>query len=93
MQQIDRVRCFTAQDSPRELDGRLFARESENILHIALADFFSAKRDQLIEHRFGVAQAAFRAARDRVCCRWLQRDLFFFGNKLQVLRDEIAGIR
>ncbi len=29
------------------------------------------------------------SARDRVCCRWLQRDLFFFGNKLQVLRDEI----
>src|SRR5262249_22932083 len=89
MQQIDRARCFTTQYSSRKIDDRLFACESENIEHIALADFFSAKRDQLIEHRFGVAQAPFRAARDRVRCRWLQRDLFFFGNKLQVLRDEV----
>src|SRR5437016_13336943 len=89
MQQIDCVRGLSSQNPPRKIDPGLFARESENIKHIALADFFAAKRDQLIEHGFGIAQAAFRSTRDRVRCRGLQRNLFSSGDELQVLRDQV----
>jgi hypothetical protein len=65
----------------------LFAGESENVEHIALGNFFSAKGNELIKHRLCIAQAAFRAARDRVCGRRLQRDLLFLCDELQVLRD------
>ena len=89
MQQIDGVRCFSSQNSPRKIDHGLLARETENIKHIAFADFFAAKRDQLIEHRFRIAKAAFRSARDGMRCRRLQRDFFFSGDELQVLRDQV----
>src|SRR6184192_3342982 len=89
MKQIDRVGCFSLQNLSRKIDDRLFAGESENAKHIALADLAAAKRDELIEHRFCIAQPAFRAARDCVRCRRLQRDLFFSGDELQVLRDQI----
>ena len=90
MQQIDRPRCFSSQYSSCKIDHGLFAGESEHVKHIALADFLSAKRDQLIEHRFRIAQAAFRSARDRVRCRRLQRNLLFSGDELQMLRDQVC---
>src|SRR5438552_1284996 len=90
MQQIDRVGRFSPQNPSREIDHGLFAREPENIEHIALAYFFAAKGDQLIEHRFRITEASFRSARDRVRRRGLKRDLFFSGDQLQVLRDQVC---
>ena len=68
----------------------MFARKSENIEHIALADFFSTKGDELIEHRFGITQTAFRAARDSMRSRGFQCDFFFSGDELEMLRDEVS---
>ena len=90
MQQFDRFRCCASKNASRKVDHRLFAGKSENVEHIALRDFVPAKRDQLIEHRFGISQAAFCAARNRVRCRRFERDLFFSGDELQVLRDQIC---
>src|SRR5206468_12675411 len=64
--------------------------ESENTEHIALGNFFSAKGNELIEHRLCIAQAALCAACDRVCGRRFQRDLLFLRDELQVLRDQIC---
>ena len=90
MEQIERVRCFAAQNSAGKIDNGLFAGKSKNIEDIALADFFPAKRDQLIEHRFRVAQSAFSAAGDRVRGCGLERDLFLAGDELQVLCDQVC---
>src|SRR5262249_37852573 len=91
MQQIDRLRCFAVQNPACKIDYHLFACESENIEHIALVDFFSAKGDELIEHRFRIAKTALRAARDRMRRSSLERDLLFLRNELQVLRNQIRG--
>ena len=66
MQQIDRARSFSSQNSPRQIDNCLVARESEYIEHIVLADFLPAKCDELIEHRFRVAQTTLGSTRNRV---------------------------
>src|SRR5438552_16917410 len=89
MQQIDRLRRFGPQNVSHQDDYRWIAGESENIEHIVLADFLSAKCHQLIEHRFRIAQTAFCTARDRVRSRRLQRDLFFSSDELEMLRNEI----
>src|SRR6266487_3145042 len=89
MQQIDRVRCFSSQNAARKINHRLLACESEDIEHVALADFLATKCNELIEHRLRIAQTAPRAARNRVRCRRLQRNLFFSGDELQVLRDQV----
>src|SRR5205085_668526 len=90
MQEFDRFRCFSSNNTLRKVDHGLFAGESENVEHIALSDFVPAKCDQLIEHRFGISQATLRAARNRMCCRRFERDLFFSGDELQVLRYQIC---
>ena len=89
VQQVERFRRFAAQNFFGEIAHRLFAGEPEDIQHIAFGDFFAAKRDQLIEHRLGVAQAALRSARDRVRGRRLERDLLLPGDELQMLRDQV----
>src|SRR5262249_51378995 len=91
MQQTDRFRCFAAQNPTCKIDYNLFACESENIEHVALVDFVSAKGDELISDRFRIAKAALRAARDRMRRTRLERDLLFLGNELQVLRNQIRG--
>jgi hypothetical protein len=68
----------------------LFTGKSENIEDIVLSNFFSAKGNQLIEHRLCIAQAALRAARDRVRGSRFQSDLLLLRDELQVLRDEIC---
>src|SRR5438046_1313400 len=90
MQHIDRVARSPPHNPSREIDHGLFAREPENIEDIALAYFYAAKGDQLIEHRFRITEASFRSARDRVRRRGLKRDLFFSGDQLQVLRDQVC---
>ena len=90
MQQINRVRSFTSQNPPGKIDHRLFACESKNIEHIVLADFLSAKRDELIEHRFRIAQTALGSTRDRMRSRGLERDFFFSSDELQMFRYEIC---
>src|SRR4030095_6996453 len=90
MQQIDRVWSFTPQNPPGETDNGLFACKSKNIEHIVLADFLSAKRDELIEHRFRVAQTALGSTRDRMRGGGLKRDFFLFRNELQMFRDEVC---
>src|SRR4029077_3907055 len=89
MQQIDRVRCFSSQNAPSQINHCLLACESEDIEHIALADFLPAECNELIKHRLRIAQTALRAACDRVPSRRLQGDLFFSGDELQVLRDQV----
>ena len=78
-----------AQNLLGKFGHRLLAGESEDIQHVALRDLVAAKRDQLIEHRFRVAQSAIRAARDRMRRRRLERDLLFSGDELQMLRDQV----
>src|SRR4030095_17260653 len=90
MQYIDRVRSFTSQNPPCKIDNGLFACESENIEHIVFADFLSAKRDELIQHRFRVAQPPLGSARNRMRTRGLKRNFFLSGNELQMFRDEVC---
>src|SRR5262249_16017864 len=89
VEQIDCGRSLRSKNSAGEIDKGLFAGKPENVEHIALFDFFSTKRDELIEHRLGITQPAVRAAGNRVRSPRLQSDLFFAGDELQVLRDQI----
>ena len=89
MQQLHRVGRGRAQNLVREICNRLLAGESKNFQHVRFTDWVAAKCDELIEHRFRVAQPAFRAARDCVCGRPFERKLLLIGNKLKMLRDQI----
>ena len=80
---------FAAQNFLGETGDGLLAGESEDIQDIGLGDILAAKRDQLIEHRFRVAQAAIRAARDGMRRGRLERDLLLAGDELQMLRDQV----
>src|SRR5262249_38277201 len=90
MQQIDCARSFTSQNPPGKIDNRLFACESKNIEHIVLGNFLSAKRDELIEHRFRVAQTALGSTRNRMRGRRLKRDFLLFSYELKMLRDQVC---
>ena len=90
---VEEVECagrFTTQNLSGEIGHGLFARESEHVEHVILPDLFSAESDELIEHRFRIAQAALGAARDCMRSRRLQRDFFFSGNELEMLRNQIC---
>ena len=67
----------------------MLAGESENIEHVGFGNFLATKGDQLIEHRFGIAQSAFGAAGDGVRGRGLERDFLLSGDELQMLRNQI----
>src|SRR5207244_11288011 len=84
VKELEGCRGFALQNPPGKIDHGLFARKSENIEDIALADFFPAECDKLIEHRFCIAQTAFRATRDRMRRRWFLRYFFFSCYELQV---------
>ena len=71
----------------------MFAGEPEDIQHVALRDRLAAKRDQLIEHRLGVAQAAIRAARDRVRGGRLELHLLFSAMNCRCCAIRFAGMR
>ena len=90
VKELEGCRGFALQNPPGKIDHGLFARKSENIEDIALADFFPAECDKLIEHRFCIAQTAFRATRDRMRRRRFQRNFFLPGNKLQMLSNQIC---
>ena len=77
------------RDFVGEIGHGLFAGESEDVQHVGLRDRLAAKRDQLIEHRFRVAQSAVRAARDGVRRGRLERDLLLSGDELQMFRDQV----
>ncbi len=68
----------------------MFACETENIEHIVFADFLSTKRDELIEHRFRVAQTTLGSTRNRMRSRGLKRDVFLSRNELEMFRDEVC---
>ena len=89
VQKLERFRGGAAQNFLGEIRDRLFAGESENAEHIRLLDFLAAKRDQLIEHRLGVAQSAIGASRDRVRRRRRERDLLVLRDELQMIGDQI----
>ena len=91
VEQGERFGRLAAQNFLGETRDRLFARETKDVEHVALRDRFAAKRDELIEHRLRIAQAAIRAARDRVSRRRLQLHLLLPGDELQMLRDQIRG--
>ena len=57
---------------------------------VRFGNFLAAECHQLIEHRFGVAQPAFRAAGNRVSRCRLERDLLLAGNELQMIRDQVG---
>src|SRR4029077_19361945 len=90
MQQIDRTRSFTPQNPPGKIDNRLFACESKNIEHIVLADFLSAKCNELIEHRFRVAQTAFGSTCNRMRGSGLKRNFLLSSDELQMFRDQVC---
>src|SRR4029450_1373425 len=90
MQQIDRACSFASQNSSCQIDNRLFARESKDIEHIVLADFLATKCNQLIEHRFRIAQATLCAACNRMRSRGLKRDFLLSRNELQMFRDQVC---
>jgi len=69
----------------------LLTGEPEHLEHVWLGDFFATKGDQLIEHRFGIAQSTFCTPGDGVRRGWLQLDFLLTGNELQVIGDKIGG--
>ena len=79
-----------AQNLLGKLRHRLFAREPENAQHVRFRDLVAAKRHELIEHRFRVAQSAVRAFRDGMRRRGIERDLFLARDELQMLRDQVC---
>src|ERR1043166_4507310 len=90
MQQIDSARGFAPQNSSGKIGNGLFAGESKNIEHIVLADSFSAKRNELIEHRLRVAQTTFGSTRNRMRGRWLKQDFLLLRNELKMFRDQVC---
>ena len=90
MQQIDRARSFSSQNPPRQIDNCLFARESKDIENIVLADFLPAKCDELIEHRFRVAQTTLGSTRNSMRRRGCERDFLFSSDELQMFGDEVC---
>ena len=75
VQQLERFGRAALQNLLREPRDRLLAGEAEDVQHVLLQRCLAAERDQLIEHRLGIAQAAVRALRDRVRRRRLERHL------------------
>ncbi len=87
----ERLRRFAAENLRGEVRHRLLAGETENAEHILLGDFLAAERDQLVEHRLGIAQAAIGALGNRVGRSRLERHLFVRRDVLQVIGDQVRG--
>ena len=68
----------------------MFAGKSKNVQDVGFRDFFSAKSYQLIEHRFCVAQSAFRSARDGMRRGRFEHELFLDRDELQMFRDQVG---
>ena len=69
----------------------MLAGESENIEHVGFGNFLAAEADQLIEHRFGIAQSAFGPAGDGVRGRGRECDFLLSGDELEMLRNQVRG--
>ena len=88
VEQGERFGRFAAQNFFGKTGDRLFTREPENLQDILFADRIAAKGNQLIEHRFGIAQPAIGPARNRVGRRRLKSEFLLLRDRLQMLRDQ-----
>ena len=85
------VRRETSQDGARQARHHLGRGETKNVQHVLAHDLATAKGDQLIEHRFGVAQTALGAAGNGIGGFGSQLDALEASNLLQVCGDQRRG--
>lgn len=67
--------------------------ETKDVENVGFGDFVSAKGDELVEHRLGVAHAAVRSFCDGPGGGVVKFNSFFLRDVLQVCRDDVGGNR
>ena len=81
------------ENGPEELGNGFAGGETKDVEDVGFGDFVSAKGDQLVEHRLGVAHAAVRSFCDGPGGGIIKFNFFFLRDVLQVCRDDVGGNR